>query len=237
VLDLPGVRELEDCLLLYGNHPGRLEDEVDRVSRQLFGIAYQDTQFDMPDAYWDLPEFSPERIKLDVAFDDYKEQFETGEELADDEAMEALKRLGLDFSDERGQPLRCTKRMSRPAEMAAKGIKGKLPPGVGQARAVGGHVGERPRRIPDKETEERASSMRILAATIFLLSAFGLTISPSVAEQTLLRLDISNIDSVKEVEPAIFEIVVSLQDRSKATLRMNAFTLMALGDQINRVGR
>jgi hypothetical protein len=79
--------------------------------------------------------------------------------------------------------------------------------------------------------------MRILAATIFLLSAFGLTISPSVAEQTLLRLDISNIDSVKEVEPAIFEIVVSLQDRSKATLRMNAFTLMALGDQINRVGR
>jgi hypothetical protein len=127
VLDLPGVRELEDCLLLYGNHPGRLEDEVDRVSRQLFGIAYQDTQFDMPDAYWDLPEFSPERIKLDVAFDDYEEQFETGEELADDEAMEALKRLGLDFSDARGQPLRCTKRMSRPAEMAAKGVKGKLP--------------------------------------------------------------------------------------------------------------
>jgi hypothetical protein len=35
-------------------------------------------------------------------------------------------------SDDRGQPLRCTKLMSRPAEAAAKGVKGKLPDGVMQ---------------------------------------------------------------------------------------------------------
>jgi hypothetical protein len=74
-----------------------------------------------------MSEFAIERIQLDQAFAEYDRQFETGDDLTDDEAMEALLHLGLDFSDDRGQPLRCTKRMSRPAEMAAKGIKGKMP--------------------------------------------------------------------------------------------------------------
>jgi hypothetical protein len=50
------------------------------------------------------------------------------------------------------------------------------------------------------------------------------------------KLAVSKIDTVKEVEPAIFEIVVTLQDNSKATVRMNAFTLTTLRDQLNRVG-
>jgi hypothetical protein len=41
--------------------------------------------------------------------------------------MAELQKMGLDFSDDRGQPLRCTQRMCRVAEAAVKGIKGKLP--------------------------------------------------------------------------------------------------------------
>jgi hypothetical protein len=37
--------------------------------------------------------------------------------------------MGLDFSDERGQPLRCTKHLARAAEAAAMGIAGRLPDG------------------------------------------------------------------------------------------------------------
>jgi hypothetical protein len=76
----------------------------------------------------------------------------------------------------------------------------------------------------------------VIAAAAFLVAVFTLPNLQSFAEQEGPRLDISKIDSVKEIEPAIFEIVVSLQDNSRATLRMNGSTLTALGDRINRVG-
>ena len=81
--------------------------------------------------------------------------------------------------------------------------------------------------------------MRVPIPLATLVVLIALVNSPGFGEQrnTDQKLAITNIDSVKEVEPAIFEVVVALQDGSKATLRMNAFTLMALGNQINLIGR
>jgi hypothetical protein len=81
----------------------------------------------MPAYYWTLPDYNPEKWRLHKLWEEYEYQFETGDDLTDDETLEVLARFGLDFSDDRGQPLRCTKLLSRAAEFAAKGIKGKLP--------------------------------------------------------------------------------------------------------------
>jgi hypothetical protein len=103
VLDLPGVRDLEGRLLLYAGDPHRVEDEVARASRQLFGIGLRDTELEVPDEYWNLPESSPERRRIETLYAEHENRFETGDDLTDDEAMEILARFGLDFSDDRGQ--------------------------------------------------------------------------------------------------------------------------------------
>lgn len=100
---------------------------VTTASQKLFGIIEDDTFFNLPDAYWQYEEGSPEKEHLDDLELEYEEQFETGDDLTDDETCVVLSRLGLDFSDERGNPLLCTKRLSRCAEAAAKGIRGTMP--------------------------------------------------------------------------------------------------------------
>jgi hypothetical protein len=128
VIDLPGVLKLEDQLLLYGQEPSRAEDAAAEVSRKLFGIADADVQFEMPDEYETLPSHCVrERYAMEADLREYDEQFETGEHLMDVEMLEVLDEVGFNFRDDRGQPLRCTKFLGRPAEAAAKGIKGKMP--------------------------------------------------------------------------------------------------------------
>ena len=46
------------------------------------------------------------------------------------------------------------------------------------------------------------------------------------------KLEISDVLSCKEVEPAIFEIELRLDDGQLATLRLNGFTLQSLRHQI-----
>lgn len=58
--------------------------------------------------------------------DRHEQRFETND-CSDDEAVEILLRLGLDFRDERGFPLRCVRLFRRQAEAAAKGIVGNMP--------------------------------------------------------------------------------------------------------------
>ena len=127
IRDLPGVRKLEDQLLLYSSNQPLVDDAVARLSRQLFGIVSADTEFELPAEYWDLPDYSPEKFRIVKQYNDHERQYETSDNLTDDENMQEMAGLGIDFSDERGQPLRCTKHLCRAAEAAAKGIKGKLP--------------------------------------------------------------------------------------------------------------
>lgn len=127
ISQLRGVREVEDAILLRGINDPDTALKIVELSRKLFGIAPIDVEFDLPDAYWDYPENSPERIAIWNEYVDYDDQFVTGDHLQDVEAMEELLKLGVDFSDHRGQPLKCTKALAMVAEAAARGIKGQMP--------------------------------------------------------------------------------------------------------------
>ncbi|MBE1707466.1 hypothetical protein HKB47_03465 [Mesorhizobium japonicum] len=130
ILDLPGFEAIERKLLLYTSVRSELSPalalEVDDLSAKTFGIVRNDTLFSWPSHYDDLHQASPERWRIDDEFYEHEEKYETGE-ATDDEAVAILAGLGLDFNDNRGLPLRCTKLFCRQAEAAAKRIIGALP--------------------------------------------------------------------------------------------------------------
>ncbi|MDP2298597.1 MAG: hypothetical protein Q8M24_24440 [Pseudolabrys sp.] len=125
--DIPAVAELERHLLLYGIGSPEIDKEAIRVCLDLFGIEPFETEYVMPAEYQTLSDYDPKKERLYHEWVEYESQFETGDDLTDDETAEVLRKFDLDFLDERGQPLRCTKLLGRVAELAAKGIKGKLP--------------------------------------------------------------------------------------------------------------
>lgn len=130
MLDLPGFQRMEDKLLLNPQRQGLLSPEVedfaDNLSKETFAIVRNDTLFELPREYDELPEWSDEFQEIEAKWEVHEEQFETAE-ASDDEAIPILLRLGFDFRDQRGQPLLCVKLFARQAEAAAKGILGKLP--------------------------------------------------------------------------------------------------------------
>lgn len=130
---LPLVLELENQLILRSDSRGRTVPGIeDRYIERLFGVQRGDTFRWYPDDFDDLP--ANEQNRIDAEIDAYEEQFETGSDLTDDETVEVLLKVGLDFRDERGHPLRCTKFLARQAEAAARGLCGRLPD-VEQAEA------------------------------------------------------------------------------------------------------
>jgi len=130
VIEMPGFRELEDKFIIYsgpkGQFPYGVEDRAEQLSIDTFGIKASDTELKTPPDYWDWPEISAERNAFDEARERHDEQFETLY-LSDDEAMDYLLGLGVDFRNELGNPLKCISLFAVQAEAAAKGIAGKLP--------------------------------------------------------------------------------------------------------------
>jgi hypothetical protein len=130
MLDLPGFQDMEAKLCLYTPIRGVFRPEmdllIDELSIKTFGIVANDTLFELPEGYSRLPEWSDERIEIEDRYFDHEDQYDTAE-ATDDEAVESLLSLGLDFRDSKRQPLRCTKLFCRQAEAAAKGIMGKMP--------------------------------------------------------------------------------------------------------------
>lgn len=111
IRDLPDITGLEVDLLFHRKaYEGIEEDLSKHVAEKLFGVWI---------AQWD-----------DI-YSDHPELFNSWE-LADDEAMVLLMTLGVDFSDDRGNPLRCTRWLAASAEVAARGIAGRLPDNLDQ---------------------------------------------------------------------------------------------------------
>ena len=130
VIDLPNFQRMEDKLWINPPVRGILSPDVEAfansLSKETFGIVENDTLFENPEGYNDFPEWSEERQEIDDLYYEHENQFETADS-TDDEAVEILLRLGLDFRDSRGFPLRCIKLFCRQAEASAKGIIGKMP--------------------------------------------------------------------------------------------------------------
>jgi hypothetical protein len=75
--------------------------------------------------------------------------------------------------------------------------------------------------------------MKILFGMLVAVSIGLVGASASPAQDQ--KLAVTKVESVKEVEPSIVEIVVTLENGSKATLRMNVFTMQDLGARFNRI--
>ncbi|MBY5406506.1 hypothetical protein [Rhizobium leguminosarum] len=130
VRKLEGIAELEDKLVLSPPRNGEvtpdLEDIVDQLSIKHFGITNEDTQFKYPDGFEDMVEGMAEWWSVQSRADDHEERFSTSL-MTDDEAVLALLVWGVDFRDDRGDPLRCTKLLCRQVEAAALKIMGHVP--------------------------------------------------------------------------------------------------------------
>jgi hypothetical protein len=75
-------------------------------------------------------------------------------------------------------------------------------------------------------------------AAASILAVAALTSASSQAQQPIAQtLSVTKVESVGEPAPAIIEVVVTLEDGSKATLRMNAFTTSVLRAQLNAIGQ
>ncbi|MBY4615711.1 hypothetical protein [Rhizobium redzepovicii] len=130
IRELEGVAELEGKLLLNPPRNGKaspqLAEHIDRLSTKLFGITEEDTHFKYPDNFESLIEGMPEWWRAQSRANEFEDRFSTGQ-MTDDEAVLALLVLGVDFRDERGDPLRCTKFLSRQVEGAVFNVMGHLP--------------------------------------------------------------------------------------------------------------
>jgi hypothetical protein len=124
-LDIPGMRSIEDRMpFRSGVVAPELQKDADEVSRQTFGITRNNTWSDYPDDFESLSD--SRKIAANEKWDRHERRFETTD-LPDDKRRDVLKRLGIDFSDERGWPLRCIRLFDRQVEAASKHIVGKMP--------------------------------------------------------------------------------------------------------------
>jgi hypothetical protein len=127
VIDLRGVRDLENKLVLYSDRRGDLTHECeawcDDLCREIFGVATDDTEFVLPPEYYELSELDHAYWSILDARDRHEARFRT-KYLSTREQVDAFAPLGLDFADDHGDPLRCVKRFARPAEAAARNITG-----------------------------------------------------------------------------------------------------------------
>lgn len=107
IRDLPGIADLEVKLLLERNaYDGAAEDFCKAAALKLFGV-------------WVTEESE--------IFEQAREATFANHELADDEVMDVMMSIGIDFSNASGNPLRCTLGLAMSAEFAARGIAGHLP--------------------------------------------------------------------------------------------------------------
>ncbi len=91
----------------------------------LFGNTYEETERKLEallaSDVWD------QQAEASDAFDDTLREFYETDSLSDEEIVAYFIPRGLDFRDERGQPLRSTIFLARQAEAACREIVGKLP--------------------------------------------------------------------------------------------------------------
>lgn len=118
LLDLPGFREFEDRILA---HDPRWpwHEYSDPLSIQTFDVAYGETLY-----YEGLEPQDDWSADLVRSFTQGKRDFENKLEVHravyDEDRIAILLRLGIDFRDDHGKPLRCTKAFCRQAEFAIR---------------------------------------------------------------------------------------------------------------------
>lgn len=129
LLDLPGIRDLENLHLLNDNaHVGiaeqdKLSNRIDDVSVKYFGITEPETYYAFPDDFEELKRSEPEEAyRLQDERDEFEAQFFCNANRPFRDLLSYLQNLGWDLTDENGRPLRLLERFARQIEAAAKGL-------------------------------------------------------------------------------------------------------------------
>ncbi len=120
--DLPGIADIERRMNLpnaqWAPENDNLKEDIDKVSRRLFGIAESDTDY-----LWRADLSSDENSK---AFDAWELNFRLAYVVFED-AEPVWRALGWDISDGEGNPLTCAWEFDRQIICAAKGLRGHQP--------------------------------------------------------------------------------------------------------------
>jgi hypothetical protein len=82
----------------------------------------------------------------------------------------------------------------------------------------------------------RDTKMKRLATICALMLAVTLPSASMAQQPATQKLAITQIESVKEPEHAVVQIVVVLENGSRMMLQMNVFTAQSLADQIAKLG-
>lgn len=127
-IDMPGIQSLEDLFVIYGRRnevPHICDAPLERVLKTYFGIVEFDTRCDVPEEFALVEEDDlPDHIR-DIVLK-HERQFET-QWLDIFELVDFFKAYNLDFTDARGEPLRCLPHIARCVEAACKGLAGSIP--------------------------------------------------------------------------------------------------------------
>jgi hypothetical protein len=83
---------------------------------------------------------------------------------------------------------------------------------------------------------EGDTKMKRLATIRALMLAVTLPSASMAQQPATQKLAITQIESVKEPEHAVVQIVVVLENGSRMMLQMNVFTAQSLADQIAKLG-
>jgi hypothetical protein len=130
IRNIQKFQNLENDILLelrvYGFLRGLLQEKIDSLSKEIFGIDENDTKFIFPKAFNDWEEYSPKRTQALESNERHEEKFET-RNLSDKEAVTVLKSFGYDFCTENGAPLLLTVYFKRQVEAVYKKIAGHSP--------------------------------------------------------------------------------------------------------------
>jgi len=123
VIRLPGFKSLEDRSLWEMGTPD-FDNDVNTLSLRTFGITVEDTYFPAPMGWRD---FAIERQwEVEQKIGDHEARF-PAYYAGEDQIIEQFKKLGFDFTDDHGKPLRILELFCRQAEAAARGIAGRRP--------------------------------------------------------------------------------------------------------------
>lgn len=138
--DLPGISAIEARMKRINEHPNPnwapendgLQEEIDRISTQLFGITQRET---LELTYEDLglTEDDPPHEDVELALGRFSQHFQFLDgQASEDDALESAAQLvwgalGWEVTDKDGEELECLMEFERQIVCAAKGLKGRLP--------------------------------------------------------------------------------------------------------------
>lgn len=143
LLDLPGIRDLENLHLLNDYaHVGiaeqdKLSNRIDDLSIKYFGIAESDTYYAFPDDFEELKRSKPEEAyRLQDERDEFDARFFCAPNRPFGELLSYLDSRGWDLTNDNGGPLRLLERFARQIEAATRGlVEGACLPSVEAVKA------------------------------------------------------------------------------------------------------